>query len=56
MVTPGVPQPLHGMGWGVWFGGPSAGAGSEPVDAAYGPVLPADVAAAAAHGLGLPIR
>ncbi|WP_028785710.1 hypothetical protein [Terracoccus sp. 273MFTsu3.1] len=56
IVTPGVPQPLHGMGWGLWFGSPSAGAGSAPVDAAYGPALPADVAAATAHGLGLPIR
>ncbi len=56
LVTPGVPQPLHGMGWGHWFGSPSVGAGSGPVDATYGPVLPADVAAAAAHGLGLPIR
>jgi len=55
-VTPGVPQPLHGMGWGHWFGSASAGAGSQPVDASYGPTLPADVAAAAAHGLGLPIR
>jgi len=56
LVTPGVPQPLHGMGWGHWFGSPSVGAASQPVEVTYGPVLPADVAAAAAHGLGLPIR
>lgn len=57
LVTPGVPQPLHGMGWGHWIGGThGTGAAFVPVDATYGPVLPADVAAAAAHGLGLPIR
>jgi uncharacterized protein YukE len=57
LVTPGVPQPLHGVGWGHWIGSAhGAGVAVAPLDATYGPLLPAGVPAAAAHGLGLPIR
>jgi uncharacterized protein YukE len=57
LVTPGVPQPLHGVGGGHWIGTvDGAAAAVAPLDATYGPPLPAGVPAAAAHGLGLPIR
>ena len=57
LVTPGVPQPLHGMGWGHWIGSAHpASATSAPADGTHGPFRPADVAAAAAQALGLPIR
>ncbi|KRB43273.1 MULTISPECIES: WXG100 family type VII secretion target [unclassified Terrabacter] len=57
LVTPGVPQPLHGVGGSHWIGTvDGAGAAVAPLDATYGPLLPAGVPAAAAHGLGLPIH
>ncbi|WP_330476433.1 WXG100 family type VII secretion target [Terrabacter sp. C0L_2] len=56
VVTAGVPQPLHAMGWGQWIGSTHGGSAFAVVDPAHGPFVPAGVAAAAAHHLGLPIR
>lgn len=56
VVTAGVPQPLHAMGWGHWIGSTHLGPAFAVVDPTHGPTLPAGVAAATAHHLGLPIR
>lgn len=57
LVTPGGPQPLHAMGWGHWLGAVGvASADFQPLGGPHGPVVSAVTAAAAAHGLGLPIR